>query len=53
VSERTNEEWVAALGAPGLSRSAALDDLRAILLVGLRYALAERRELAPLDHDER
>jgi hypothetical protein len=50
---RTNEEWVAALRTPGTRRAAALTDLRATLLEGLRYALSDRRELAPLDADER
>jgi RNA polymerase sigma factor (sigma-70 family) len=53
VSVRTNEEWVAALRAPGMPRTTALADLRAILLAGLGYALADRRELAPLDADAR
>jgi RNA polymerase sigma-70 factor (ECF subfamily) len=40
VTERSNEEWVAALSQPGPLRDAALDDLRARLLRGLGYALS-------------
>jgi RNA polymerase sigma-70 factor (ECF subfamily) len=42
VTERSNEEWLTALRQPGPTRDAALDDLRATLLNGLRYALADR-----------
>jgi RNA polymerase sigma-70 factor (ECF subfamily) len=37
---RSNEEWVDALRSSGPSRDGALSDLRAILLRGLRHALA-------------
>lgn len=40
MSERTNLEWQAALSSP--QADAAITDLRAILLRGLRYALAGR-----------
>jgi RNA polymerase sigma-70 factor (ECF subfamily) len=38
MTERTNQEWLAALRGPG--RDQALADLRALLVRGLRYALA-------------
>jgi RNA polymerase sigma-70 factor (ECF subfamily) len=38
MTERTNQEWLAALRGP--RRDEALADLRALLLRGLRYALA-------------
>ena len=38
MTERTNQEWLAALRGPG--RDEALADLRAFLVRGLRYALA-------------
>jgi RNA polymerase sigma-70 factor (ECF subfamily) len=38
MTERTNQEWLAALRGPG--RDEALADLRALLVRGLRYALA-------------
>ncbi len=38
--ERNNQEWLAALRGPG--RDEALADLRALLVRGLRYALAGR-----------
>jgi RNA polymerase sigma-70 factor (ECF subfamily) len=37
---RTNEEWIADLQSDGPSRDAALEDLRAIILNGLPYALS-------------
>lgn len=37
---RTNPEWLAALSAPGPERDGALADLRAIVVGGLRHALA-------------
>lgn len=40
MTERTNEEWLAALRGP--ERDLALADLRALLVRGLRYALAGR-----------
>jgi RNA polymerase sigma-70 factor (ECF subfamily) len=50
---RTNQEWLEALKSTGDPRARALTDLRAILLKGLGYALATRRELVPLDADAR
>jgi len=40
IAERTNQEWLEALRGPGLDE--ALADLRAFLMRGLRYALADR-----------
>jgi RNA polymerase sigma-70 factor (ECF subfamily) len=41
--ERTNEEWLAALRGP--EQAEALADLRALLVRGLRYALASRSDV--------
>ncbi len=43
MTERTNEEWLAALRGP--ERDLALADLRAFLVRGLRYALAGRAKV--------
>lgn len=43
MRERTNEEWLAALRGP--ERDEALADLRAFLVRGLRYALANRSDV--------
>ncbi len=43
MTERTNEEWLAALRGP--ERDLALADLRAFLVQGLRYALAGRAKV--------
>jgi RNA polymerase sigma-70 factor (ECF subfamily) len=40
MSTRTNEEWIADLQTDGDSRDAALEDLRAIIMNGLPYALS-------------
>ncbi len=45
MDKRTNEEWLADLRAEGLQREAALEDLHAIILRGLPYALS--RWLSP------
>jgi RNA polymerase sigma-70 factor, ECF subfamily len=37
---RTNEEWIADLQTDGPSRDAALEDLRAVIMNGLPYALS-------------
>ncbi len=42
VGKRTNEEWIADLRAGGDRQALALEDLRAILLRGLPYAIAGR-----------
>jgi RNA polymerase sigma-70 factor, ECF subfamily len=41
MDERTNEEWLAHLGAPGTQQETALADLRAIVIGGLPYALSK------------
>lgn len=40
MSSRTNEEWLSALQSDSPSRDAALEDLHAILVKGLPYALS-------------
>ncbi|MEM0963849.1 MAG: sigma-70 family RNA polymerase sigma factor [Bacteroidota bacterium] len=42
ASDRTNDEWLAALASDGPDLAAALDDLRPILLRALRVTLAPR-----------
>ena len=37
---RTNEQWIADLQTEGLAREAALEDLRAVVIGGLPYALS-------------
>jgi len=44
MDKRTNEEWVADLRAGGDRQAQALEDLRAIILRGLPYAIAGRLE---------
>jgi len=41
VTERSNEQWVDDLAAPGEAQEIALGDLRAIVLRGLPYALSK------------
>lgn len=50
MSERTNQEWLAALTSP--QRDEALDDLRQILVRGLRYALAKRYDVPEIDLED-
>jgi RNA polymerase sigma-70 factor (ECF subfamily) len=52
VSERSNSEWQEALGKPGPQRDAALEDLRARLSTGLRFALRSYRNVGPQDIDD-
>jgi len=47
LTERSNDDWVRAVRTPGATQEAALADLRAIILAGLRPALAET--LPPTD----
>ena len=42
MDKRTNEEWIAGLRAGGEQQAKALEDLRAIILRGLPYAIAGR-----------
>ncbi len=48
--ERTNQEWLAALRGPG--RDKALADLRAFLVRGLRYALANQANVTEADLED-
>jgi len=41
VTERSNEQWVDDLDAPGEAQEIALGDLRAIVMRGLAYALSK------------
>ncbi len=45
MRERTNEEWLAALGEPGPERAEALADLRVRLVRGMGYAMADRPDV--------
>lgn len=42
MDKRTNEEWIADLRAGGDRQAQALEDLRAVILCGLPYAIAGR-----------
>ena len=48
--ERTNQEWLTELRGPG--REAALADLRALLVRGLRYAMADRPAVTEADLED-
>jgi RNA polymerase sigma-70 factor (ECF subfamily) len=48
--ERTNQEWLDALRGPG--RDKALADLRALLVRGLRYALANQSKVTETDLED-
>jgi RNA polymerase sigma-70 factor (ECF subfamily) len=50
--ERSNDEWLADLSRPGPQRDAALADLRAELLRGLRYALSQRSNVRDSDLED-
>jgi RNA polymerase sigma-70 factor (ECF subfamily) len=50
MAERANEEWLDALRGPG--REEALADLRALLVRGLRYALANRSSVTEADLED-
>jgi len=41
TENRTNDEWIADLGAPGPDQEAALADLRVVVARGLPYALSK------------
>jgi len=45
MRERTNQEWLAELAGPGPEREEALADLRARLVRGLGYAMADRPDV--------
>ena len=48
--ERTNQEWLTELRGPG--REVALADLRALLVRGLRYAMADRPGVTEADLED-
>ena len=50
MAERTNQEWLADLRGPG--REQALADLRAFLVRGLRYAMADRPSVTESDLED-
>jgi RNA polymerase sigma-70 factor (ECF subfamily) len=50
MAERTNQEWLAELRGPGRDR--ALADLRALLIKGLRYAMADRPAVTEVDLED-
>jgi RNA polymerase sigma-70 factor (ECF subfamily) len=51
VTERTNDEWLAALGTAGAERDEALADLRAILNFGLHRGLLGRVDTSAPEFD--
>jgi RNA polymerase sigma-70 factor (ECF subfamily) len=50
MAERTNQEWLDELRGP--EQGNALDDLRALLVRGLRYALADRSNVTEVDLED-
>jgi RNA polymerase sigma-70 factor (ECF subfamily) len=52
LPERTNDEWIEALSGPGPEREAALGDLRALLVRGLRYVLAQYANVGEADIED-
>jgi RNA polymerase sigma-70 factor (ECF subfamily) len=52
LAERSNEEWIAALSQPGPEHDAALEDLSALLVRGLGYALADRSNVRESDLED-
>jgi RNA polymerase sigma-70 factor (ECF subfamily) len=52
LAERTNDEWIRALSQPGPEHDVALVDLRAQLVRGLTYALADRVKVQPADVED-
>ena len=50
MAERSNDEWLADLRGPG--RDQALDDLRTLLVRGLRYAMANRPSVTEADLED-
>ena len=49
MQERTNQQWLAALSQPGPEQERALVDLRAFLVRGLGYAMADRPQVSQAD----
>lgn len=52
MNERSNDEWLADLSRPGPQHDAALADLQAELLRGLRYALSQRSNVRDSDLED-
>jgi RNA polymerase sigma-70 factor (ECF subfamily) len=52
MADRTNEEWLAELRSRGPEREQALADLRALLVRGLRYGLADRSSVTGVDIED-
>jgi RNA polymerase sigma-70 factor (ECF subfamily) len=52
LADRSNEEWLSALRNPGPERDAALEDLRALLVRGLGYALASYGNVKEADVED-
>jgi len=52
LADRTNQEWLADLRRDGPAREAALADLRALLVRGLGFALANRSDVRPSDRED-
>jgi RNA polymerase sigma-70 factor (ECF subfamily) len=50
--DRSNEQWIAALSQPGPEYDVALEDLRAILVRGLGYALSDRSNVRESDLED-
>jgi RNA polymerase sigma-70 factor (ECF subfamily) len=50
--DRSNEEWIIALSQPGPEYDVALEDLRAILVRGLGYALSDRSNVRETDLED-
>jgi RNA polymerase sigma-70 factor (ECF subfamily) len=50
--DRSNEEWIVALSQPGPEYDVALEDLRAILVRGLGYALSDRSNVLETDLED-
>jgi RNA polymerase sigma-70 factor (ECF subfamily) len=49
MTERSNDAWLVALSGPGPEQAAALADLRTLLVRGLGYAMAGRRDVMRAD----
>jgi RNA polymerase sigma-70 factor (ECF subfamily) len=49
MTERSNEAWLDALSGSGPEQTAALADLRALLVRGLGYAMADRPDVTEAD----
>jgi RNA polymerase sigma-70 factor (ECF subfamily) len=51
MEQRSNQQWLDALGSPGPERDRALEELRALLVRGLNYALRGWRRTAGRDFE--